>query len=256
MAADLDKVYALIHKRDSGNAAACDRPSLAQCQFSYTRVVKELLGKPRVKAHAMPILVQMTTDPFDKKKYVDVCLLNTRYVKPPKGAQPWGGVRGKKMPKGKYNCNLNMYNRCFSLMGTPWSKLIDTSIVNEAKCSLEEALARLLWELTFDGWTEEKAKEKTAFIMDRIKEAEKEIKAGKCVTLPKGKKGKFNIVIPDIVTKQILDIAKGKSEKKKCGTCEGYGVWGIGDKTPMGRMDASDGLPTYPCPECGANANP
>ena len=45
MAADLDTVYALIHKRDSGNAAKCDRPSLAQCQFNYSRVVKELNGQ-------------------------------------------------------------------------------------------------------------------------------------------------------------------------------------------------------------------
>ena len=160
MAADLDKVYALINKRDRGMAAACDRPELAQTQFNYSRVVKELIGKPRVKAYSMPILVQTVTDPFDKKPYIDVCLLNTRYVKPPKGAKPWGGSRGKKVPKGKYNCNANKYNRCFSLMGVPWSKIIDTEIRFETKCTLEEALARLLWELTFDGWTEEKAKEK------------------------------------------------------------------------------------------------
>ena len=183
MAADLDKVYALIHKRDSGNAAACDRPTLAQAQFNYSKVVKELLSKPRVKAHSMPILVQTVTDPFDKKKYIDVCLLNTRYVKPPKGAKSWGGRRGIKVPKGKYNCNANKYNRCFSLMGVPWSKIIDTKVVNEAGASNEECVARILWELTFDGWTEEKAAEKTAFIFDRIKEAEKEIKAGKCIEL-------------------------------------------------------------------------
>ena len=41
-----------------------------------------------------------------------------------------------------------------------------------------------------------------------------------------------------------------------CGTCHGYGLWAIGDATPMGPMDAMDGMPTQPCPECGANANP
>lgn len=41
-----------------------------------------------------------------------------------------------------------------------------------------------------------------------------------------------------------------------CKTCYGYGLWGVGDACPMGRIDASDGMPTIPCPECGANANP
>jgi hypothetical protein len=259
MAADLDKVYALIHKRDSGNAAACDRPSLAQCQFNYSRVVKELLGKPRVKAHSMPILVQTTIDPFDKKPYIDVCLLNTRYVAPPKGAKPWGATRGKKVPEGHYNVNANKHNRCFSLMGIRWSKIIDTEIRIETKCTLEEAVSRLLWELTFDGWTEEKCVEKTAFIMDRIKEAETDIKKGNCITLPPKKKGGMKIVIPDAVSKQIMDIINKPCSKainaKKCGTCWGNGLWPDGT-APMGPMDASDGMPTIPCPECGANPNP
>jgi len=260
MAADLDKVYALIHKRDSGHAAACDRPTLAQTVFSYSRVVKELMGKPRVKAHSMPILVQTVTDPFDKKPSIDVCLLNTHYVAPPKGAKPWGTTRGKTTPKGYYNCNANKHNRCFALMGVPWSKLIDTEIRIETKCTVEQLLARLLWELTFDGWTEEKAKEKTAFIMERLKEAEQEIKAGKCVTLPPKKKGGMKIVIPDVVNKQLMDIinkpvSKPKSTKK-CGTCLGWGLWALGDASPMGPMDGSDGMPTRACPECGANPNP
>jgi hypothetical protein len=43
---------------------------------------------------------------------------------------------------------------------------------------------------------------------------------------------------------------------KSCQTCFGYGLWAVGDPVPMGVMDAMDGLPTIPCPECGANANP
>jgi hypothetical protein len=42
----------------------------------------------------------------------------------------------------------------------------------------------------------------------------------------------------------------------KCKTCRGYGLWYYGDPSPMGPVDASDGMPTIPCPECGANANP
>ena len=36
----------------------------------------------------------------------------------------------------------------------------------------------------------------------------------------------------------------------------GYGLWAIGDHSPMGPMDAAEGWPTIACPECGANANP
>jgi hypothetical protein len=257
MAVDLDAVYALINKRDCGYAGE-EKPALAQTEFNYSRVVKELMGKPKVKADKMPILVRINVDPFDKKEYIDVCLLNPRYVKPPKGAKPWGAKRGQKVPKGKYNIDLNKYNQYFSIMGTRWSKIIDTEVVNKAGCSNEEAVARILWELTFDGWTEEKVVEKTNFIMDRIKEAEKDIKAGKCITLEPSKKGGMKVVIPDTVSKQLLDIINKPVTMPKsqdCKTCYGCGLWPDGT-APMGPMDASDGMPTIACPECGANPNP
>lgn len=47
-----------------------------------------------------------------------------------------------------------------------------------------------------------------------------------------------------------------KVPEKACETCYGYGIWAVGLKTPMGPLDASDGMPTTPCPECGKNANP
>lgn len=46
------------------------------------------------------------------------------------------------------------------------------------------------------------------------------------------------------------------ANEKKCGTCNGFGLWGIGDSRPMGVIDATDGMPTQPCPECGADKNP
>ena len=46
------------------------------------------------------------------------------------------------------------------------------------------------------------------------------------------------------------------SVTRTCSTCRGYGLWAMGDPSPMGRMDAADGLPTLECPECKANANP
>jgi len=44
-------------------------------------------------------------------------------------------------------------------------------------------------------------------------------------------------------------------ELNKCKTCFGYGLHALGDPSPMGPMDAKDGMPTKPCPECGANYN-
>jgi hypothetical protein len=255
MAVDLDVVYALINKRDRGYAAE-DKPEIIHTQFNYSRVVKELMSKPKVKAYSMPIFVRSSIDPVDKKPFIDVCLLNPRYVIPPKGAKPWGGKRGQKMPKGKYNINLSKYNRFYSIMGIRWSKLIDTQVQNEAGCSNEQCVANILWELTFDGWTEEKAAEKTAFILDRIKEAEEEIKKGNCITLPPKEEGGMKIVVPDIVSKQLMDIVnKVKTMPRNCKTCYGCGLWPDGT-APMGPMDASDGMPTIACPECGANPNP
>jgi hypothetical protein len=40
-----------------------------------------------------------------------------------------------------------------------------------------------------------------------------------------------------------------------CAICWGYGFWADGT-APMGPMDASDGMPTMACPQCGANPNP
>lgn len=47
-----------------------------------------------------------------------------------------------------------------------------------------------------------------------------------------------------------------EQQPKRCTTCRGYGLWAMGDAVPMYRMDAEDGMPTIPCPECGANRNP
>ena len=175
-------------------------------------MVKELLAKPKVKAYSMLILVENRQDQVTRENYINVCLLNPRYTLPPKGAKPWNGGRGIKIPKGKYNCNLTKYNKYFAFIGIRWSQLIDTPVKNEAGCSHEKCLANILWELTFDGWTEEKAVEKSESIEQCIEEADKEIKEGKCVTLPLEKKGDWKIVIPDCVSQQLIDIANRKGK--------------------------------------------
>jgi len=42
----------------------------------------------------------------------------------------------------------------------------------------------------------------------------------------------------------------------KCKVCYGFGLWAIGQASPMGKIDASDGMPTKECPKCHKNANP
>ena len=46
------------------------------------------------------------------------------------------------------------------------------------------------------------------------------------------------------------------NKNKSCDKCDGYGLWFNDPKSPMGPIDASDGIPTIPCPKCKANANP
>ena len=170
--ANFDEVCKLINKKDSKNVAKCDRPTLEQTRLAYKKVICELLSKPKTRSYTMHWLVQDNTDPFDKKPYVDVCFLNPKYVEPPKGTKPWGG---KNPPVGHYNCNLNKYNRTFAAGFTPWSKIIDTPIVNEGNYSLNQLVAEILWEITFYGWTEEKVEENVNIIQEKIIDSAKGI---------------------------------------------------------------------------------
>lgn len=48
---------------------------------------------------------------------------------------------------------------------------------------------------------------------------------------------------------------KMKTRINECTLCHGFGLHALGDPSPMGRMDAQDGLPTQVCPECGQSYN-
>jgi hypothetical protein len=177
---------------------------LDQTISQYTPVFKELLDKPKTKAYSMPLVVQECTS-YDEEKYIDVCLLNPKYIAPAKGLKPWGG---KNPPEGHYNVNLNKYNHYFAMGGTSWSELIDTPIINETKCSLEQMVAEILWEFTFYGWTEEKTDKKMEELKKKFTKARKEIKEGKYIEIPPKKKGGFKIVIPDSVCENMKDVFK------------------------------------------------
>lgn len=210
---DLDKVYQLLYETDQKNIAECDRTPLKVVIRSYSSVVKELLSKPKVKPYAMPFLLENVTDPFDGQVRADICFLNEKYVAPKKGLKPWGGQKGKRIPKGYYNCNAEKHNRTFATGMTPWSEIIDTPIVNQTEHPMERVIAELLWELTFYGWSEDQNKKTCEVIQERLNEALEEVKRGEVVELPPSKKGGYKIVIPDSVSKQIIDLANGKKKK-------------------------------------------
>jgi len=53
----------------------------------------------------------------------------------------------------------------------------------------------------------------------------------------------------------MVHIRQGEEQmKKKCKTCVGYGLWGIGEPSPMGKRDSYI-MPAKKCPECGAGIN-
>jgi hypothetical protein len=203
--ADLPTVYILINKKDGGTEPKKNAPTVEQTIAAYNPVVAELLGKPKVRKYSMPILVKLSEDWYDKHKYPDVCFLNPKYVVPRKGLKPWGG---KNPPKGHYNCNLRKHSQTYAMGFTPWSKIIDTPVVNEGGFSNEQMLAEILWELTFYGWTEAKVNQKTKALEKSLIAAKKEADEGKCITLAPKKKGGFKVVIPNSVSKQIADLFK------------------------------------------------
>lgn len=210
----ITQVFEYIWKKDQNMAYAGDRPTMAQTTKSYGHVITELLSKPSTRADKMPICVRVCNDFIDKSDYVDVCFKNPNFVAPKKGLKPWGCLKGQKPPKGHYNVNSNKHNKYYAFGWTPWSKIIDTPIVIEGKAKklpLSHVLGEILWEMTFNGWTEEKCEEKGEEIKERLKEAEKDIKKGNFIEIPPKKKGGIKIVIPDTVQKQIANIVnKGK----------------------------------------------
>jgi len=207
-AADLDKVFILINKKDNEAILVTNSHPIKQTIDIYSKVVKELLGKPHVCAYEFSFLVQETEDWFDKKKYSDVCFLNPKYIAPKKGLKPWGASKDKtKIPKGYYNCNDNKYSRTFSVGWASWSEIIDTPIINDAKYSLDRMVSEILWEMTFYGWSEKAVNDSITDINSKMKIAMKESKEGKCIKLLPKKKDGFTIIIPDSVSKQIIAIA-------------------------------------------------
>ena len=212
-----EKVYQHLFKRDKETYTMGKTIDITKTREGYGHVMTELLAKKEAKPYKYPICVRDNVDPFDKTSHVEVCLMNPNYEKPAKGLKWWGGKSGSsKAPAGRYNINLEKHNQWFAFGYTDWSKIIDTKIFVKTKQKIEfhEVLARILWELTFDGWTEIDVKKNTKKLMKTLEKATKQVAAGKCKTI-KSKTGGVDIVIPDIVSKQINDIIKKIKDPKK-----------------------------------------
>ena len=95
--------------------------------------------------------------------------------------------------------------------------MIDTPVLVKTNKSvpLWKVLAHILWELTFNGWTEKLTDKNQKKLEKQLAKAMKEIKASKCITIPKKNNESFNLVIPHSVTKQIKDITTKYENKDK-----------------------------------------
>lgn len=205
--ADLDKTYQHINDKDNG--FEWQAPILLnKTSLAYSKVVKKLLNKKRTKPYKYKILVEEAEDWFDKHKYIDVSLLNPRYVEPPAGLKPWGGGPGQKIPEGHYNCNAVKHNRRFAFGLVKWSEIIDTPVINKTDRSNEQILGEILWELTFYGWTEEKVKKTWDVIDQRVKEAKEDIKQGRYTEILPEKEGDKKLIVTETFKKGIEEIRK------------------------------------------------
>ena len=188
---DLNKVYKFIYKKNLKNIAECDRPQLEQVVNNYSKVVEELLALKPHKPYKYPWYIKYEDDWYktyckehNEKydgdgKYISVCLFNPHYVKPDPSLKPYSRIKKEKIPKGHYDCNADKHNKFFSAGFTSWNNIIDSQIIISIKISLERAIAELLWELTFYGWTNKTVKENCKKLQDSLEESLKNMESGK-----------------------------------------------------------------------------
>lgn len=188
---NLQDVYTWINKKDSTNAAACDRPTLKQTTNAYSGVIKELSAIRKSKPYKYTICVKLTKS---DEEYIDVCFLNSNYIAPKKGLKPWGCRKNETPPPGYYNVNDDCHNKEFGFGFQPWSNVIDTPIVIEKSIldtPLHGILGEILWELTFYGWTQKIQKREIKKIKGRLDKAIKDLDKGNYTELKFDKNGKI-----------------------------------------------------------------
>lgn len=166
---NIDEVYNLLHNRYLKDNPDVDKNDTIA---AYSKVITQLNSKRKGRAR-MPIVVTNVQE--DNDTYISVHLLNTRYEAPAEGLKPWGG----KPPKGYYNCNLVKHTKTFGFGGGDWSQYINAKLIISNDISLDVAVAEILWEITFYGYSEKQTKKFFSDLNKSVKNIKKSIKKNK-----------------------------------------------------------------------------
>jgi hypothetical protein len=175
--------------------------------FTYMKMIYELIDKIDAAdlddQYTLYVdLVTSDNDPFTDEDYIDVKVLNGKFIeRPPTDKSPWGGDSDNKddhPDDDYYNVNWDGYQEFFAISGTDREKYLlrDIIVTNGVRpfITQEEYLetgktifedevddyivAEILWELSFYGIMEEKCKN----VWDNIKKDVDNIKKDEYLT--------------------------------------------------------------------------
>jgi hypothetical protein len=161
----LEAVYAIESKHEEDSLIDAQ----AKCFGTYEKVIESLINfAPRKtfrdKHELRAYLSEDMLNPEDS--YIHWSMYNKNYEEPAEGLKPWGGEHDdpNDAPEGYFNVNWENYCPHFSLSGVPWRIIAnldvtfdDTVKESMGETSMEEIFAALLYDLTFDGYTEYEA---------------------------------------------------------------------------------------------------
>ena len=151
----------------------------------YMEIIQELIDfAPRKTYRDQHELIVMRHTEFGgAEEYFHWSLTNKQYIEPDESLKPWGGDFEdiNDAPEGCYNVNHVQNIRSYSMAGIPWRILANLDVnvdMSTDGFSLEEVFGALLYDLTFDGFTEYEAhfgfKKKMDSIQERVGVTSKE----------------------------------------------------------------------------------
>lgn len=152
---DYEKVFQYIAEKDAVDLTAIKE--------SYSSVINEIMQIEECESAFPFYLSFVEANENSHKDYIDVSILNNKYVKPfPVSLRPWGGNNDEEndAPEGHYNVNWDGYHRTFGLGFGEWGKSIfgPVFVEDERVFALSnnpvKIVAEILYELTFHGLTQ------------------------------------------------------------------------------------------------------
>ena len=173
---NMDAVCELLHQRHVDNDPTKKQHDKNSDFVAYKRVAAELLRKRKFRSR-MPVVFERIVE--EDESYINVSLLNTRYVAPPENLKPWGG---RNPPTGYYNVNLNKHIKYFAF-GSNWTEYVNAKVINSANLTVDQLVAEFLWEITFYGFSEKQSKNFFKSLTTRTKKIKKDIKYLKSIDL-------------------------------------------------------------------------